>query len=248
MSKSKGNVVDPTDMIDAYGADTVRLFCLFAAPPERDFDWTDSGLEGAFRFIHRLWRLGMELIPQLPSLSAGEARAVDAALPKAGELRYKEHATIKKVGEDIAGRFQFNTAIAAVMELVNLIYQNKDALLEDGGGRRVLSSALSTALTLLFPIAPHLCEELSSRQGNGPPLVDRPWPAYSEEALVRETITVIVQVNGKLRGRLTAPAKESAEALQAAALADPHIQKHLEGLTIRKVVVVPGKIINVVAT
>jgi leucyl-tRNA synthetase len=224
------------------------LFCLFAAPPERDFDWTDSGIEGAFRFINRLWRLGMELVPQLPPLFAGEARAADAVLPGARELRYKEHATIKKVGDDIAGRFQFNTAIAAVMELVNLMYQNKDTLLEDEGGRRVLSSALATTLILLFPIAPHLCEELSSRQGSGPPLVDRPWPAYSEEALVRESIIVAVQVNGRLRGRLTAHAEESAEALQAAALADPHIQKHLEGLTIRKVVVVPGKIVNVVAS
>ncbi|MDR2075978.1 MAG: leucine--tRNA ligase [Desulfovibrio sp.] len=247
MSKSKGNVVDPTDMINAYGADTVRLFCLFAAPPERDFDWTESGIEGASRFINRLWRLGMELIPRLPPLSAGEARAADAVLPGARALRCKEHATIRKVGDDIAGRFQFNTAIAAIMELVNLLYQEKDALLEDEGGRRVLSSALSTTLALLFPIAPHLCEELSSRQGDGPPLVDRPWPACSEEALVRETVTVVVQINGKLRSRLTVPAGESAEAVQAAALADPPIRKHLEGLTIRKVVVVPGKIINVVA-
>jgi leucyl-tRNA synthetase len=248
MSKSKGNVVDPTDMIDAYGADTVRLFCLFAAPPERDFDWTDSGIEGAFRFINRLWRLGLELIPQLPPLSAAQAGPSDALLPEARELRRKEHATIRKVSDDIAGRFQFNTAIAAIMELVNLIYQHKDGLLRDEGGRRVLSSALSTALTLLFPIAPHLCEELSSRQGGGPPLVERPWPVCSGEALVRETVTVVVQVNGKLRGRLSAPAGESAEALQAAALADPHIQKHLEGLTVRKMVVVPGKIINVVAS
>jgi leucyl-tRNA synthetase len=247
MSKSKGNVVDPTDMIEAYGADTVRLFCLFAAPPERDFDWTDSGIEGAFRFVNRLWRLGMELIPQLPRMSAGEAGPADAVLPGAREVRRKEHATIKKVSEDIAGRFQFNTAIAAIMELVNVIYQYKDELLKDQGGRRALSSALSTALTLLFPIAPHLCEELSSRQGGGLPLVERSWPVCSAEALLQDTVTVVVQVNGKLRGRLSVPAGESAAALQAAALADPNIQKHLEGLTVRKMVVVPGKIINVVA-
>ena len=247
MSKSKGNVVDPTDMIAQYGADTVRLFCLFAAPPERDFDWTESGIEGSHRFISRLWRLAAELLPRLSAMEAASATAADAGRPKARELRFKEHATIKKVTEDIANRFQFNTAIAAVMELVNLMYQVKDELVQEEGGRKALSSALSSALALLFPIIPHICEEIRSRQGFGDPLVNRPWPVYSDDALVRDTITVVLQVNGKLRGKLEVPADESREAIEASALADANVQKHIEGLTVRKVVVVPGKLVNVVA-
>ncbi len=247
MSKSKGNVVDPSEMIARYGADTVRLFCLFAAPPERDFDWTDSGIEGAHRFINRLWRLAEELIPRLPALGACSASAGDAALEKARELRQKEHATVKKVGEDIAGRFQFNTAIAAVMELVNLMYLLKDDLMGDEGGRRTLASALSTTLALLFPFTPHLCEELRKNMGFSSPLVKQPWPVYTEEALARDTVTIVIQVNGKLRGKVDVPADAPKEDVEAAALADANLRKHLEGLTIRKVVVVPGKLVNVVA-
>lgn len=247
MSKSKGNTVDPSEMIAKYGADTVRLFCLFAAPPERDFDWTDSGIEGAYRFANRLWRLAAELAGNVPALEACSASEADAALPKARELRQKEHATVKKVGEDIAGRFQFNTAIAAVMELVNLMYLTKDELLADAGGRRVLGSALSTTLALMFPVTPHLCEELRARQGFASPLVEQLWPVYSEEALVRDTVTIVIQVNGKLRGKLEVAADEAEDSVKATALADANVQKHLEGLTIRKVVLVPGKLVNVVA-
>ncbi len=247
MSKSKGNTVDPSEMIAKYGADTVRLFCLFAAPPERDFDWTDSGIEGSYRFANRLWRLAAELMSAVPALEPCAASEADAALPKAKELRQKEHATVKKVGDDIANRFQFNTAIAAVMELVNLMYLVKDELLADAGGKRVLGSALSTTLALLFPITPHLCEELRGRLGFASPLVEQPWPVYAEEALVRDTVTIVVQVNGKLRGKMDVAADEAEEAVKAAALADVNVQKHLEGLTIRKVVLVPGKLVNVVA-
>ena len=154
---------------------------------------------------------------------------------------------MKKVGEDIAGRFQFNTAIAAVMELVNLMYLTKDELLADAGGRRVLGSALSATLALMFPVTPHLCEELRARLGFASPLVEQSWPVYSEEALVRDTVTVVIQVNGKLRGKLEVAADEAEDSVKAAALADANVQKHLEGLTIRKVVVVPGKLVNVVA-
>ena len=234
-------------MIDKYGADTVRLFCLFAAPPERDFDWTESGIEGAHRFVNRLWRLAVELAEQLPALAPCAASAEDAALPKARELRHKEHATVKKVGDDITSRFQFNTAIAAVMELVNLMYLAKDELLPDEGGRRVLASALSTTLTLMFPVTPHLCEELNRRLGFTEPLVRRPWPSYNEEALARETVTVILQVNGKLRGKLELPADAGEEAARSAALDDANVNRHLEGLTVRKVVLVPVKLVNIVA-
>lgn len=247
MSKSKGNTVEPSEMIDRYGADTVRLFCLFAAPPERDFDWTESGIEGAHRFVNRLWRLAVELEGVAPALEACTAGADDAVLPKARELRHKEHATVKKVSEDIAGRFQFNTAIAAVMELVNTMYLVKDELCADRGGQRVLGSALSTALTLLFPVTPHLCEELRERMGFADPLVSQPWPRHDEAALARDMLTIVLQVNGKLRGKLEVAAQESEDAVKAAALANVNVQKHIEGLTIRKVVHVPGKLVNVVA-
>ncbi len=247
MSKSKGNTVDPTEMIARYGADTVRLFCLFAAPPERDFDWTESGIEGAFRFINRVWRLAAELIGKVPAQEPCSSTSEDASLPKARELRHKEHATVKKAGEDIAGKFQFNTAIAAVMELVNLAYLVKDELLGDEGGRKTLGSALSTTLCLLFPIAPHLCEELRQRMGSQSLMADRPWPVYSDSALAQDMMTIVLQVNGKLRSTLELSAGTDAEAIKAEALADANVRKHLEGLTIRKVVLVPGKLVNVVA-
>lgn len=247
MSKSKGNTVDPSEMIAKYGADTVRLFCLFAAPPERDFDWTDAGIEGSHRFVNRLWRLAAEFFGRIPALEACSSEDQDAQSPKAKELRHKEHVTVKKVGDDIAGRFQFNTAIASVMELVNLMYLVKDDLIDDARGKRVLGSALGTALALLFPITPHLCEEIRSRLGFKTPLVDQPWPKYNTSALTQETITVVLQVNGKLRGKIEVPAGETEDVVKAAALDDPNVQKHIAGLTIRKVVVVPGKLINVVA-
>ncbi len=247
MSKSKGNVVDPTAMIARYGADTVRLFCLFAAPPERDFDWTDAGIEGSHRFINRLWRLAAECIGVLPAMEACTATAENAASAKARELRFKEHATVKKVTEDINGRFQFNTAIAAVMELVNLMYLVKDDLLQDENGKATLASALSTTLALLFPITPHMCEELRQRLGFSSPLVTRPWPEYSEDALVRDTVTVVLQVNGKLRGKFDVDASATKEQLEQSALTDPNVQKHITGLTVRKVIVVPGKLVNIVA-
>ncbi len=247
MSKSKGNTVDPSEMIARYGADTVRLFCLFAAPPERDFDWTDAGIEGAFRFVQRLWRLAVDLVEKVPALEACAATEEDASSEKARELRHKEHATVKKVGDDITARFQFNTAIAATMELVNLMYLVKEDLLQDEAGRRVLGSALSTTLTLLFPITPHVCEELRARMGFASPLVKQPWPVYSPSALHQDIVTVVIQVNGKLRGKLEVAADADEDAVKNAALADPNVQKHLEGLTIRKVVHIPRKLVNVVA-
>ncbi len=251
MSKSKGNVVDPTSMIARYGADTVRLFCLFAAPPERDFDWTDSGIEGSSRFVNRVWRLCEDLIGALPPEAVREACSSgpdDAKSPAARETRLKEHGTVKKTGDDIAARFQFNTAIASVMELVNHLYLVKDELLADAdGGRKVLGSAVATVLTLLAPITPHLCEEMWELMGFSGRLGQKPWPAYDPEALRRDVITIVVQVNGKLRGKLEVAAAADEESVKAAALADPSVAKHLEGLNIQKVLLVPGKLVNVVA-
>ncbi len=246
MSKSKGNVVDPTEMIEKYGADTVRLFCLFAAPPERDFDWTESGIEGSYRFVGRVWRLAEALIGEVPALEPCSSSEEDASHPKARELRQKEHATAKKVTEDIENRFQFNTAIAAIMELVNLFYLQKDELLSDEGGRRVMGSALATTLSLLFPFTPHMCEEIRRLIGFERPIAGSAWPKWDEGALVKDVLTMIFQVNGKLRGKLEVPAGISKDEMKELALADANVRKHVEGHEIRNVVVVPGKLVNVV--
>ena len=253
MSKSRGNTVDPTEMIERYGADTVRLFCLFAAPPERDFDWSESGIEGSYRFLGRVWRLISELKGAVNAQGACSSTAADveACADEAfAELRRKEHSTVKKAGEDIVNRFQFNTAIAGVMELVNTLHgvmekQALSALSEPG--RKVIASAAGTVLTLLAPFTPHLCEELWQSLGGKTELYDAPWPSYEESALKRSEIELVVQVNGKLRARIKAPAEALSADLEALALNDEHVKKHLAGLTVRKVLVVPGKLVNVVA-
>ncbi|MBO4312163.1 MAG: leucine--tRNA ligase [Desulfovibrionaceae bacterium] len=249
MSKSKGNVVDPDAMIAKYGADTVRLFCLFAAPPERDFDWTESGIEGAHRFLSRIWRLYGDVRDSLLPVAACSSTAKDAAIsPLAREIRLKEHATVKKAGEDIGDRYQFNTAIAAVMELVNALYLAKDELAGSDAGRKVLSSAMCTVLSMMSPITPHICEELwADLHKDGSMLEQQPWPAWNEDALQRDMLTVVIQINGKLRSKIKVPADAGRDMLEKAALEDPAIKRHLEGLTVRKIVVIPGKLINIVA-
>ncbi len=254
MSKSKGNVVSPDEMTARYGADTVRLFCLFAAPPERDLDWSDQGVEGASRFLNRLWRMVTEphaagaLPPMEPAAAtAADCEACGDAAETAKTLRQKEHATIKKVGEDMADRFQFNTAIAAVMELANLMQSSQETLLTSEAGRRVFSSSVATALTVLAPVTPHLCEELWERLGHTTMLAEAAWPAHEEDALTLDTVTIVVQVNGKLRGKLEVPAEAAKEDVERLALETPNVTKHIEGKTIRKVVVIPGKLVNVVA-
>ncbi|MBQ4132210.1 MAG: leucine--tRNA ligase, partial [Desulfovibrionaceae bacterium] len=237
MSKSAGNIVDPTEMIAEYGADTVRLFCLFAAPPERDFDWSDAGIEGSFRFVGRVWRLVDELREQLSAVPACSSTAEDASVSSlAAELRLREHQTVKKATEDITRRYQFNTGIAAIMELVNELYTSKDELVQSQGGRNILSSAVSSVLTLLSPITPHLCEELWESLGGREMLLHTAWPRFDESALQRDEIEIVVQVNGKLRGRFKVPAKADKSEVEALALADEGIKKYLAGLTVRKVV------------
>lgn len=249
MSKSKGNVVSPDEMTERYGADAVRLFLLFAAPAERDLDWSDAGIEGAQRFTHRLWRLFEEMAFNLTAADPCSASAADvaaAALPEAAQLRQKEHATVVKVAGDIAGKFQFNTAIAAIMELVNALYQAKDALRTSEAGVRLLSSAMATTLAILAPVMPHLCEELWQKMGHGRSLSREPWPKHDPAALVRDEVTIVVQVNGKVRSRLTVPADASDDFVKQQALDAENIQRHLEGRAVGKMVVVPGKLLNIV--
>lgn len=246
MSKSKGNVVDPTKMMDKFGADTVRLFCLFAASPERDFDWDDSGIEGSSRFLRRVWRLLVEEKARIIPLDACGAFASDAVNDLARDLRRKEHLTVKKVGEDM-GRFQFNTAIAAIMELVNAMYLAREKLGYSAKERRIFSSAVATVLTLLSPVAPHICEELWEVCGHKRQLVNAPWPTWDAAATARDMLTVALQVNGRLRGTLEVDAGVDKVALEEAALANQAVRRHTAGLTVRGVVVVPGKLVNIVA-
>ncbi len=246
MSKSKGNVVDPTAMIKLYGADTVRLFCLFAAPPERDFDWSETGIEGASRFLNRVWRLCAELAENINAVEAGSFSHASLAITK--DIRFKEHSTIKKVNEDIANRFQFNTAIAAIMEFVNTIYTTKDELLQAGDeGKQALSSAISTLITLLSPITPHISEEIASLLGFSHSLTDTKYPEHDPSALQKDTVTLVMQINGKMRGKVDVPANIDAKAAEELVMQDANIAKHLEGQTIVKVIVVPQKLINIVA-
>ncbi|MBO6002992.1 MAG: leucine--tRNA ligase [Mailhella sp.] len=245
MSKSKGNIVDPDAMVQKYGADTVRLFCLFAAPPERDFDWTDSGIEGAYRFVNRVWHLFADLqgvlqpVHACSDLSPATSEAVRS-------LRYVEHSVVKKVGDDIAGRNQFNTAIAAIMELVNAVAKYHADLSQSEEGKRALSSAMASVLTLLYPFTPHMCEEIWQELGHDEAMDSEPWPQWSKDALVTETCTVVVQVNGKLRGRIEVPAGSGPDVLEKTALEDPAVSRHLEGKAVAKVVVVPGRLVNIV--
>ncbi len=250
MSKSKGNVVDPNSMIGKYGADATRLFILFASPPEKDLEWSDAGIEGAYRFLNRVWRLAEELAdsgamraiaPCAPVAELGELS------PAAKDLRRREHDTVRKVTRAMENKFQFNTAIAALMELVNEMYAQKDALLGAPEGPLVLSSALSTVLTLLSPVAPHMCEELWGLMGHGGQLATLPWPGYDEAALEQDEIELVVQVNGKVRGRLTVSAALDQEAVRQVAMTHENVVRHLEGKSIKKLIVVPGKLVNVVA-
>jgi leucyl-tRNA synthetase len=247
MSKSKGNVVDPSDMIEKYGADTTRLFILFASPPERELEWSDQGVEGSFRFINRLWRVVMEnddLIKKGMTYSGGPDLVTGDGATK---LRRKAHQTIRKVTTDIEERFHFNTAIAAVMELTNEVYSFLLEIdRESTTDAHVFLEAVKTAVILLSPAVPHVAEELWEALGNSSSVINVPWPAYDEELAKEEEITIVLQVNGKVRSRVVVEASVSDETMREIALADDKVKKHTEGKDIAKVVVVPGKLVNVV--
>ena len=237
MSKSKNNGIDPQVMIDRYGADTVRLFMMFAAPPEQSLEWSDSGVEGAHRFLKRLWKQSHD------HLSSGPVDALDSdALNDAQkELRRKTHETIQKVSDDIERRQTFNTAIAAVMELSNTVGRFKDTSEQ---GRACLQEALTAAVQLLSPIVPHFADVLL-RELTGSAQTDN-WPSVDDQALIRDSIEMIVQVNGKLRGRISVAADADEDIILHLALAEPNVKKYMDGLTLRKKIVVPGKLVNIV--
>ncbi len=249
MSKSKGNVVDPDELVAAYGADTARLFSVFAAPPEKDLDWSDRGVEGAHRFLSRVWRLALAVGAAdaggvvRRSLAWADPGCEGLSKPAAG-LRSLVHDTIRRVGRDIGERMRYNTAVAAIMELVNGAYEYRQR--DDSSDDAVLDFAVAMTLRLLFPFAPHMCSELWSRVVVGPGVDEIPWPDYDASALVKETIEMVVQVNGKVRGRIQVAADIPETELLELAAKQPRVAAALAGRSPRKTVVVPGRLVSMV--
>ena len=239
MSKNKGNVVDPQALIEKYGADTVRLFMMFAAPPEQSLEWSDDGVQGCYRFLKRFWHAVMEHV------DGGPVAALEAASlsDEQQALRRKTHRTIGKIGDDIGRRNSFNTAIAAAMELLNAVNRFDDTSEQ---GRAAQHEALEAVVLMLSPMTPHICHALWKALGHETPLVDQRWPGVDESALELDTIQLVVQVNGKLRGRVAVPADAGKDQIETVALADENVQRFVDGKDIRKVIVVPGRLVNIV--
>jgi leucyl-tRNA synthetase len=241
MSKSKGNVVDPNALVERYGADTARLFSLFAAPPEKDLDWSDQGVEGSYRFLNRVWKIVFETLP----FTTGAPAVDPEKLTDEGRaLRRLLHKTIRRVTDDVEGRFHFNTAIAAIMEMVNGLsaFEAKN----DPRNNAVLREAMTSLVIMLAPFVPHAAEELWEGLGQTGGLSQVPWPSWDPQAAADEELTVVVQINGKLRDRITVPASATEEEIRTLALAAERVQSQVEGKSIRKVIVVPGKLVNIV--
>jgi len=239
MSKSKGNTVDPQALIERYGADTVRLFMMFAAPPEMSLEWSDSGVEGAARFLKRLWRLIESHVSQGPAPALQVAELDEAQRT----LRRQVHETLRKVDDDLGRRYTFNTAIAAVMELTNALSRSADTSAQ---GRAIMQEALTLSVLMLAPIVPHICHVLWQQLGHEGAVIDEPWPQPDAAALVRAEIELVVQVNGKLRGRILMPMDAPREAIEQAALREPNVSRFVNGQPVRKVIVIPGRLVNIV--
>jgi leucyl-tRNA synthetase len=244
MSKSKGNVVSDDVIREKYGADTGRLFELFAGPPEKDLEWSDQGVEGAYRFLTRLWRFTFQ---HREALVAAKSNVVQEEVSADLRNLYRLiHRTIKKVTEDIEDRFHFNTAIAAIMELLNVLSATAQDQRKLQEGAALIRNGLETIILLLCPFVPHVANELWERLGHGESLDQVPWPAYSQEALKEEELLIVVQVNGKVRGKITLPANVSQEEIEREALAEPRVRGFLDGKKIEKIVHVPRRLVNIV--
>jgi len=239
MSKSKGNTVDPQGLIDRYGADTVRLFTMQAAPPDQSLEWSDSAVEGAYRFLKRLW-------VRVHEHAAGDAVAAMDAGSLSGPqmtLRLALYRTLKKVNDDIGRRFTFNNVVSANMELLNELNRFDD---NSAQGRAVMQEALELVLLMLAPIVPHITHNLWMALGHDSAIIDHAWPAVDESALVQDSITLVVQVNGKVRGKVEVPAAAAREAIESAVMAEDNVLRHMDGKAAKKVIVVPGKLVNIV--
>lgn len=244
MSKSLGNVVSPEEILSKYGADTARLFILFAAPPERELEWSDQGVEGSFRFLNRIWRIvqGFEDVLAQKVTEYDHSNLTEADK----DLRRVLHSSIKKVTNDIETRFNFNTAISTMMELVNALYAYKEAIKEPNAG--LIYEAISDLIKMMSPFVPHITEELWRGAIDANSSVhEQSWPECDEEALKVDNVEIVLQVNGKVRGRLTVPAEATKEELEKIAMADANVQAHIGDATVRKVICVPGRLVNIVA-
>ena len=245
MSKSKGNVVDPDSMTEKYGADALRLYVMFVAPPEKEVEWTDTGLEGSFRFLARVWRAADHWRDE--AVKAGSARIDHAALTGAERsLRRKAHETIKRVTQDIDVRQQMNTAVSAMMELVNELYAYAEKGERSEQAPKVAREAIEALIVMLSPFAPHTMEELWQMYGHTDGLIAAQWPVFDPDIAKAEELEIPVQVNGKLRGVVKVPPAIADEELQKIALADANVQAHIAGKTVRKVVIVKGRLVSIV--
>jgi leucyl-tRNA synthetase len=249
MSKAKGNVIDPDEIIGNYGADTARLFILFAAPPVKDLEWSDHGVEGCSRFLKRIWKIFGDFLDDIRNAQKPPAPSAELS-PALRALRRRTHITIKRVTEDIETRMQFNTAIAATMEFVNHLYEFREGWTRGSDrsdvGRAVVREALETLVLLLSVFAPHITEELWSLSGHTATTDKQAWPVYIEELLHADEILIVIQVNGKVRQKITVPQEIGEEELKACVQADPRIKEWIDGKAIKKIFVVPGKLVNIV--
>jgi leucyl-tRNA synthetase len=244
MSKSRGNVVYPDDIVKKYGADALRLFILFASPPEKEFAWAEEGIEGCFKFLNRIWMIFGEnrrLFEGKVAFKKGESTEGSHQ-----RLIKKMHQTIKKVSEDIEKRFHLNTAISSIMELYNQIKKEKEILENDEKGRSLLRKALENLILLLSPFAPHICEELWQRSGHKTLLIRSPWPSFDPELAREETVTIVIQVNGKLRDKFEAPRDLSEEEMRERSLSLSRIQAIIGKREVKKVICIPNKLVSIV--
>jgi leucyl-tRNA synthetase len=249
MSKSKGNVVDPDEIIQNYGADTARLFILFAAPPAKDLEWNSQGVEGCYRFLKRVWRIFDDFLSDIKQ-AGSIPKSYETDSKELRELRRVTHVTIGRVTDDIQTRMQFNTAIAAVMEFVNHLYAFRDSwvLLKDNsdGARAIVRESFDTLILLLSPFAPHIAEEMWLLLGHKTSIVQVEWPVFNKDFTTTEELLIVVQLNGKVRQRITVSASASQEDIKSLALNDSKIKEQTKDQEIKKVIVVPGKLVNIV--
>ena len=250
MSKSKGNVVDPDKIIDQYGADTARLFILFAAPPVKDLEWSDQGVEGCFRFLKRAWRIFDHFLNTVKEVNSPLPGPEEDIIKPLRELRRQTHITIKRVTKDIQIRLQFNTAIAAIMEFVNHLYGfqkwQDEQKAKGGADKAVIREAMESLVLLLSPFSPHIAEEMWSLLGNSETVSKSDWPTYDEELIRTEEILIVLQVNGKVRAKFSVAENISEEELKARALKEPKALEWIGGKEVKKVVVAPKRLVNIV--
>jgi leucyl-tRNA synthetase len=248
MSKSVGNTVDPQDLMDKYGADTVRLFLMFAAPPEQSLEWSDAGVEGSYRFLKRLWSFATLFCLKNPTLVAQDNRSNNLSsdkilTDKQKDLKRLIHHTIQRVTHDYAERYTFNTVIAALMELLNALYKADSESIEDN---HLLREGIENIVLMISPIAPHIAHALWLELGHTSAIIEADWPAIEFSALIQDNLELVIQVNGKVRGKLTIAAEADDALIQHAALKEESVLRFIDGKPIKKVIIVPKKLINIV--